>query len=152
MDTLCHTVDLWNEDYPQPQQPECEEQQEEQPGETRHEIGQEQAHEEVQDDAITVASSQVNPPPGLTAPSMAGSASTVVVSTLEMPLFKGSKRVFVRDSHLSVVGKYVVIDRWFVAMITGRGSIIIDESAPQDIPVGTAVRTGQDDMRMEECC
>ena len=63
-----------------------------------------------------------------------------------MPLFRGSKRVFVRDAHLFVVGKYVVIDRWFVALIVWKGSIIIDESSPQDFPVGTSVRTiGQDD-------
>ena len=89
--------------------------------------GEEQPHEEVQDDAITVASSQVNPPPGLIAPSMAGSASTVIASSLEMPFFKRSKSV--------------VIDRRFLAMITGRGSIIIDEPSPQDFPVGTSVRT-----------
>ena len=63
-------------------------------------------------------------PPGLVrSASIDGSATTVIVSALEVPLFKGSKRVFVRDSHLFVIGKYVVIDRWFVSQITGRGSI-----------------------------
>ena len=38
----------------------------------------------------------------------------MIVSALELPLFKGSKRVFVRDAHLFVIGKYDVIDRWFV--------------------------------------
>ena len=52
-------------------------------------------------------------PPGLSPPaSIAGSATTIIVSTLELPLFKGSNRVFVRDAHLFLAGKYVVIDRW----------------------------------------
>ena len=78
---------------------------------------------------------------------MAESATTSIASTLEMPLFKGS-RVFVRDAHLFIVGKYVVIARWFVAMIVGKGwSIIIDEPSPQDFPAGTPVQTkGQDDV------
>ena len=86
---------------------------------------------------------------------MAGSATTVIVSALELPLFKGNKRVFVRDAHLFVTGKDVVIDRWFVSLITGKGSIIIDDPAPTDFPSGTSVRTiGPDDewtwMKMVE--
>ena len=65
---------------------------------------------------------------------MAGSATTIIVSALEMPLFKGSNRVFVRDAHLFLVGKYVVIDRWFVSLIIGKGSIIIEDPAPRDFP------------------
>ena len=61
-------------------------------------------------------------------------------------MFKGNRRVFVRDAHLFVIGKYVVIDRWFVSLITGRGSIIIEDPAPADFPPGTSVRTtGPDD-------
>ena len=42
-----------------------------------------------------------DPPPGLSrSPSMAGSATTIIISSLELPLVKGSKRVFVRDAHL----------------------------------------------------
>ena len=42
--------------------------------------------------------------PGLSrSESMAGSATTIITSTLELPLFKGSNRVFVRDAHLFVV-------------------------------------------------
>ena len=87
-------------------------------------------------------------PPGLArSASIAGSATTVIVSTLELPLFKGSKRVFVRDAHLFMIGKYAVIDRWFVSQITGRGSIFIDDPAPADFPVGTTARTaGSDDQ------
>ena len=86
-------------------------------------------------------------PPGLArSASIAGSATTVFVSALEVPLFKGSKRVFVRDAHLFVIGKYVVIDRWFVSQSTGRGSIFIEDPAPSDFPIGTSVRTtGPDD-------
>ena len=55
--------------------------------------------------------------------------------------------MFVRDPHLFIVGKYVVIDRWFVSLITGRGSITIDDPSPRDFPIGTSVRTtGQDDV------
>ena len=69
------------------------------------------------------------------------------MSTLEMPLFKGGRRVFVRDAHLFVVGKYIVISRWFIAQITGRGSLIIDEPSPQDFSMGTSIRTiGPDDL------
>ena len=82
------------------------------------------------------------PPPGLPrSASIAGSATTVIVSVLELPLFKGSKRVFVRDAHLFVIGKYVIIDRWFVSQIVGRGSIFIDDPAPADFQAGTSVRT-----------
>ena len=88
------------------------------------------------------------PPLGLfRSASIAGSATTVLVSALELPLFKGSKRVFVRDAHLFVIGKYVVIDRWFVSLITGKGSIFIEDPAPADFPLGTSVRTtGPDDQ------
>ena len=45
-------------------------------------------------------------PPGLVrSASIAGSATTVIVSALEVPLFKRSKREFVRDAHLFVIGK-----------------------------------------------
>ena len=45
-------------------------------------------------------------PPGLSrSASMAGSATTIIVSALELPLFKGNKRVFIRDAHLFVIGK-----------------------------------------------
>ena len=54
---------------------------------------------------------------------------------------KGSKRVFVRDAHLFVIGKYVVIDRWFVSQVIGKGSIFIDDPSPTDFPIGTSVRT-----------
>ena len=68
------------------------------------------------------------------------------MSVLEVPLSKGSKLVFVRDAHLFVIGKYVVIDRWFVSQITGRGSIFIEDPAPPDFPAGISVRTiGPDD-------
>ena len=90
---------------------------------------------------------RVESPPGLSGPaSIAGSATTVIVSTLELPLFKGSKRVFVRDAHLFVIEKYVVVDRCFASQITGRGSIFIEDPAPADFPPGTSVRTtGPDD-------
>ena len=42
----------------------------------------------------------LNDPPGLSAhASMAGSATKGIFSTIEMPLFKGNKPVFVRDAH-----------------------------------------------------
>ena len=82
------------------------------------------------------------PPPGLSrSSSVAGSATTIMVSSLELPLVKNSKRVFVRDAQLFVFGKYVVIDRWFVSQITGKGSIFVDDRSPADFPVGTSVRT-----------
>ena len=57
--------------------------------------------------------------------------------------FGGNRRVFVRDDHLFVIGKYVVIDRWFVSLITGRGSIIIGSCTNR---LSTTVRTtGSDD-------
>ena len=81
-------------------------------------------------------------PPGLSrSPSIAGSATTIIFSSLELPLVKGSKRVFVRDAHLFIIGKYVLIDRWFVSQVTGKGSIFIDDPAPTDFPIGTSVRT-----------
>ena len=74
-----------------------------------------------------------DPPPGLSrSPSMAGSATTIILSSLEPPLVKGSKRVFVRDAHLFMIGKYVVIDRWSVSQIMGKGSIFIDDPSPTD--------------------
>ena len=40
-----------------------------------------------------------------------------------------------------------MIDRWFVSLITGKGSIIIEDPAPRDFPIGTSVRTtGQEDV------
>ena len=83
-----------------------------------------------------------DPPPGLNrSSSVAGSGTTIILSSLELPLVKGSKRVFVRDAHLFAIGKYVVIDRWFVSKITGRGSIFIDDPSPTEFPIGTSVRT-----------
>ena len=70
-----------------------------------------------------------------------GSNTTIMISSLELPLVEGSKRVFVRDAHLFIVGKYVVTDRWFVSQITGKGSIFIDDPSPADFPMGTSVRT-----------
>ena len=40
-----------------------------------------------------------------------------------------------------MIGKHVVIDRWFVSQITGKGSIFIDDPSPTDSPIGTSVRT-----------
>ena len=66
-----------------------------------------------------------DPPPGLSRhPSMTGSATTIILSSLELPLVKGSKRVFVRDAHLFLIGKYVVIDRWFVSQVVGRNQFL----------------------------
>ena len=105
----------------------------------------------VRDDVSTVTSSQIHLPPGLHSPAPSGSglgsASTIIMSTLEMPPFKGSKRVFVRDPNFYIFRKYIVIARWFVTQIIGRGSLIIDEPSPQDFPMGTSVRTiGPDDQ------
>ena len=58
--------------------------------------------------------------------------------------FKGSIRVFVRDAHLFMIGKYVVIDRWFVSQIMGRGSIFINDPAPTDFQTGTSVQLQQE--------
>ena len=85
--------------------------------------------------------SPYDPPPGLSrSPSIAGSATTIILSSLELPLVKGSKRVFVRDAHLFMIGKYVLIDRWFVSQVTGKGSIFIDDPAPTDFPIGTSCK------------
>ena len=132
---LRQAVDSWNEDEQQAE-PHTEEQPEDQHQSEVIGLHIQEGHDTSQPD-----------PPGLSrSASMAGSATTIIVSALELPLFKGSKRVFVRDAHLFVVGKYVVIDRWFVSLIIGRGSIIIEDPAPRDFPPGTSVRTtGQDD-------
>ena len=46
-----------------------------------------------------------------------------------------------------MIGKYVVIDRWFVSQIIGKGSIFIDDPSPTDFPIGTSVRTtGSEDQ------
>ena len=94
--TLRQTVDSWND--------------EEQGGEEGHQDDVPQ--NEVPD--LPVREDQdgsPEAPPGLAhSASIAGSATTVIVSALELPLFKGSKRVFVRDAHLFMIGKYVVID------------------------------------------
>ena len=129
--TLRQTVDSWNDD-------------------------EEGREEENQDEATRIEDlpsqeDHENPPeipPGLARPaSLAGSATAVILSTLEMPLLKGSKRVFVCDAHLFVIGKYVIIDRWFVSQVVGRGSIFIDDPAPADFPAGTSMRTtGPDDQ------
>ena len=104
---LRHAVDAWNEEEQQPD-PTTEEQPENQ---HQDEVARLPIHEDR--DATDID------PPGLSPPaSMAGSATTIIVSTLELPLFKGNKRVFVRDAHLFPIGKYVVIDRWFVSLIS----------------------------------
>ena len=130
---LRQTVDSWNDE----QQDDGEEQQQIPPQDDFPDLP---LHED--------QGSTHDPPPGLSrSPSMAGSATTIILSSLELPLVKGSKRVFVRDAHLFVIGKYVVIDRWFVSQITGKGSIFIDDPAPTDFPIGTSVRTiGPDDQ------
>ena len=131
--TLRQTVDAWNDD--------------EQANEEHHQ--QETTHDDAPDLPLQ-EDVDINDesPPGLARPaSIAGSAPTIIMSTLELPLFKGSKRVFARDSQLFVIGKYVVIDRWFVSVVTGRGSIFIEDPAPVDFPSGTSVRTtGPDDQ------
>ena len=130
--TLRQTVDAWND--------------EEQANEEHHQ--QETIHDDAPDLPQEGVDIDQETPPGLARPaSIAGSASTIIMSTLELPLFKGSKRVFVRDSQLFIIGKYVVIDRWFVSVVTGRGSIFIEDPAPADFPSGTSVRTtGPDDQ------
>ena len=46
-----------------------------------------------------------------------------------------------------MIGKYVVIDRWFVSQIIGQGSIFIEDQAPADFPAGASIRTiGPDDQ------
>ena len=101
-ETLKQTVDSWNdEEYQQPQQ---EEQQEISEVEVQndHDNGlRDQLPNDPNDDESTL-SSQVNPPPGLLSDSDIGSASTIIV-TLEMPLFRGSKRLFVHDAHLFAI-------------------------------------------------
>ena len=131
--TLRQTVDSWNDD----QENNEEEQQEIPPQDDSPDPPLYEDQEQPQDI-----------PPGLDhSASMAGSATTIILSSLELPLFKGSSRVFVRDAHLFLIGKYVVIDRWFVSQIIGRGSIFIEDPAPTDFPSGTSVRTlGPDDQ------
>ena len=69
------------------------------------------------------------------------------IRDLELLLFKGSNRVFVRDARYFLVGKYVVIGRWFVSLITGKGSILIEDPAPRDFPPGASVwTTGHKDV------
>ena len=130
---LRQTVDSWNDE----QQNDEEEQQE---TSLQDELPDLPLHED--------QGPSNDPPPGLSrSPSMAGSATTIILSSLELPLVKGSKRVFVRDAHLFMIGKYVVIDRWFVSQIVGKGSIFIDDPSPTDFPMGTSVRTiGPDDQ------
>ena len=130
--TLRQTVDSWNDE----QQNIEEEQQEVTP------------QEDVPDPPVYEDQGlPYEPPPGLnSSSSLAGSGTTIILSSLELPLVKGSRRVFVRDAHLFVIGKfvigkYVVIDRWFVSKIIGRGSIFIDDPSPTDFPIGTSVRT-----------
>ena len=137
---LRQEVDSWNEEDPQQQQPQEAPYEEQQDNHYPEEVTRLPVDEACDEPGVG--------PPGLSPPaSVAGSATTVIVSTLELPLFKGSKRVFVRDAHLFLVGKYVVINRWFVSLITGRGSIIIADPSPRDFPMGTSVRTsGQDDV------
>ena len=55
--------------------------------------------------------------------------------------------LFVRDAHLFMIGKHLVIDRWFVSQIIGKGSIFADDPSPTDFPIGTSARTtGPDDQ------
>ena len=125
--TLRQTMDSWNDEH----QNDEEDQQE---VSAQDEVPDLHLHEE--------QGLPYDPPPGLTrSSSMTGSGTTIIVSSLELPLVKGSKRVFVRDAHLFAIGKYVVIDRWFVSKIVGRGSIFIDDPSPTDFPIGTSVRT-----------
>ena len=127
--TLRQTVDSWND--------------EQQNDEAQEEQQETTPQEELPD--LPVYEDQglpYDPPPGLNrSSSVAGSGTTVILSSLELPLVKGSKRVFVRDAHLFAIGKYVVIDRWFVSKVTGRGSIFIDDPSPTEFPIGTSVRT-----------
>ena len=130
--SLRQTVDTWNDE----QDVNEEENQEDIPQEDFQELPIQEGRDDLQE-----------PPPGLPRSSSLAGSATVIVSSLEIPLVKGSKRVFVRDAHLFVIGKYVVIDRWFVSQIIGRGSIFIDDPAPTDFPTGTSVRTiGPDDQ------
>ena len=124
---LRQTVDSWNDEQ--------QDDEEEQPGNILQEDSPDPPLHEDQGPSN-------DPPPGLSRhPSMTGSATTIVLSSLELPLVKGSKRVFVRDAHLFLIGKYVVIDRWFVSQVVGKGSIFIDDPSPTDFPIGTSVRT-----------
>ena len=151
---LRQAVDSWNEDEQQPE-PHTEEQQE-----VQHQSGViglpiQEGHDTSEPDPhwsdLVLRPWLVQQPRSLCQP--------LNDPSLELPLFKGRKRVFVRDAHLCVVGKYVVIDRWFVSLIIRKGSIIIEDPAPRDFPPGTSVRTtGQDDvmtngrwMKMGEC-
>ena len=127
--TLRQTVESWNDE--QSNDENQEEQQEVSPQEDVPDLPvyEDQGH-------------PYDPPPGLgRSPSNAGSGTTIILSSLELPLVKGSKRVFVRDAHLFAIGKYIVIDRWFVSKVIGRGSIFIDDPSPTDFPIGTSVRT-----------
>ena len=125
--TLRQTVDSWNDE----EEGREEEHQNDDVQENVTELPIQEEHDNSPDH-----------PPGLPrSASTAGSATTIIVSALELPLFKGSKRVFVRDAHLFVIGKYVVIDRWFVSQIMGRGSIFIEDPAPADFQAGISVRT-----------
>ena len=79
---LRQTVDAWNEDEG---------------------VNDEHHQEDITQNDVVDFPVQENPeriedsPPGLSRPaSIAGSATTVIMSALELPLFKGSKRVFVR--------------------------------------------------------
>ena len=47
-------------------------------------------------------------------------ATTIILSSL----VKGSKRVFVRDAHLFVIGKYVVIDRGLCHKSLGKDQFL----------------------------
>ena len=78
-----HAVDAWNEDDQQPE-PHIEEQQEEQHQSEVIGLPIQAGH-----DPSELA------PPGLSrSASMAGPATTIVASALELPLFKGSNRAF----------------------------------------------------------
>ena len=102
VEQLRQTVNSWNDQYEQDQEQEQQVGQNEL-GKIEHdEQGQvEETNEIIHDDVSTVTSSQINPPPGLhSSGSGLGSASTIIMSTLKMPLFKGGKRGFVCDANL----------------------------------------------------
>ena len=149
VDQLRQTVETWNEPYDHDQEHEQQVEQSELGNAGHNQQGQvEELNEIVRGDVSTMTSSQIHPPPGLhSSDSGLGSASTIIMSTPEMPLLKGSKRVFVRDATLFTVRKYIVVGRWFVTQIVGRGSVLTDEPLPQDYIMGPSVRTiGPDDQ------
>ena len=88
-----------------------------------HQQQEQQSQDLTREDVSTLSSSQLNPPPGFTRP---GLANAITMSTLEMPLFKRSKRLVVRDDGLFPTGKSIVVGDWLVAQTVARGSLIIN--------------------------